>query len=605
MKSLMLFWRIVLEDLSTLCHVSAALDWKYVQRRFEQEGDEFLTLTLPTFAKDFERSLELGKVNDTAFLGFKKRGKLPLFLGGFLDLLFDRATGQLLDATQEELPSRADAVFAVRQLTLMFGKIEKPCTPERERAAFAQYIQCEQELAAWENEVSPYSIQEFRMVFRKLFGRDVLSPLDEDVFNHNLVPKHGPGATADRLVGNGKWDLRTWTDRLEREFPFGEYALPNWHYAYVLDDVQFLEPGQELPVRVISVPKTQKTPRIIAVEPTCMMFVQQAMSQRLVEYISRDPILGCMIGFRDQLPNQELARQGSLDGSLATLDLSEASDRVSNLLVQEAVGSFSNLARGLDACRSRTADVQGEVVHLSKYASMGSALTFPIEAMVFLTCVFHGISKQLNRPADRKLFAEFAESVRVYGDDIVVPVGYVASVVQSLETFGFKVNAHKSFWTGMFRESCGGDYYAGVDVSVTRVRREFPSQRTDVQETVSLVSLRNQMYFAGLWKAVEHLDDLIAVVLPHYPVVNPESPVVGRHSYLEPRGERWSDTLHAPLVRGYVVKSLAPKSPISGEGALLKCLTKEGLQPFEDVRHLERQGRPDAVTLKLRWASPH
>lgn len=626
MRSLMLFWRVVLEELSTWCRVSTDLDWKTVKARFEKEGDEFLTIALPTYAKDLETGLRVGKVGPELFRGFRKRGELPVFLGEFMDILFDRDTGLLHDVDEEDLPLFVDAIFAVRQLTLMFGKINKPCTPAREQRAIDSYIACEEELVQFENSVvanienGDHSwndhLASFRHISSWLF-RDVFTRLDGDVYyssvgrSHEhyspLVPKHGPGITADRLLGNEKYDQVEWTRRLEEGgFPFGEYAIPNWRYNYLLDRVRFLEPGEERPVKVVLVPKTQKTPRVIAVEPTCMQYAQQAIAAALVEYLE-DPSSGLrdMIGFTDQSPNQALAMWGSRDGDLATLDLSEASDRVSNLLVKEMFERWPNLSEAIQSSRSTTADVLGRRITLTKFASMGSALCFPVEAMVFLTIVFHGICTATGRPMGAKLMDEFAPRVRVYGDDIIVPVEFATSVVSSLELFGFKVNDHKSFWTGRFRESCGGEYYAGEDVTVTRVRREFPKQRADVSEVISTVALRNQFYAKGLWMTAKYLDEMVGEVLPHFPTVFEESSVVGRHTILWCEIQRMSEALQVPLVKGYVVDSLIPKSPISGEGALLKCLGKRGLQPFDDPRHLERQGRPDAVRLKLRWREPY
>jgi len=103
-----------------------------------------------------------------------------------------------------------------------------------------------------------------------------------------------------------------------------------------------LSPQEELPTRLVAVPKTQATPRLIAEEPTVMQYIQQAIMQSLVPEIESNLISGSFTGFTDQAPNQLLARKGSEDGSLATLDLSEASDRVANWLVEELFGDFPN-----------------------------------------------------------------------------------------------------------------------------------------------------------------------------------------------------------------------------------------------------------------------
>jgi hypothetical protein len=262
--------------------------------------------------------------------------------------------------------------------------------------------------------------------------------------------------------------------------------------------------------------------------------------------------------------------------------------------------NFPNLERAVDATRSRKADVQGHgVIRLAKFASMGSALCFPIEALVFSTVIFIGIQNALSRPLTLKDISSFRGKVRVYGDDIIVPVKYVRHVISALETYGFKVNAGKSFWNGSFRESCGKDYYAGEDVSVVRVRQFIPESRGNAKEIISTVSLRNQLYNAGLWGTVRHLDRHLERVLKHYPVVGPQSPVLGRVSCLGIPSYRMHIHLHKPIVKGFLQRSRPPISKLDGYGALMKFFLKRGDEPFADRDHLERYGRPDAVDIKL------
>jgi len=595
------------------------MDIKTIHRRIEHEGLSFLTITLPQFGKDFEKSLDQGVVDRRLFTGFRWKGGLPRFLGGFLDHVFDRGTGRLLDD-----PS-IDAILAVRQLSLLFSKVLLPCSDARVEAAMDAFIECEKDVRVADSCLSSSDIEDFRRVSAVLFER-VFTRMDKDIHDLEVRPKHGPGTTADRLLGNQKFDLRTWTTRLERIFPSGEFLLPNWRYYDQLDEVDILEPGQELPVRVVPVPKTLKTPRIIAIEPTAMQYAQQGVLRVILDRLSEDKSLDKMIGFLDQSPNQEMARLGSSDGTLATIDLKEASDRVSNQLVRELVRRWPHLHEALDATRSRKADVPGHgVIRLAKFASMGSALCFPIEAIVFTTLIFIGIERVLNRPLRRSDIEILNDSVRVYGDDLIIPVDYVSSVVHVLESFGIRVNTAKSFWTGRFRESCGKEYYDGHDVSIVKVRRDFPTQRQDATGVVSLVSLRNQLYFAGYWGTVAWLDDHIRKIIRYFPVVDPSSPVQGRYSFLGYETQRMDPALHRPLVRGYVVHARIPQIPLDDTGALLKYLLKHPLydenreemdrkilrglpvlggQPSVDEGHLERSGRPQAVNLKLRWSSP-
>jgi len=611
----MLLWKTLAQECASRCHTSATLDCKTVQGRVEHEGLSFLTITLPTFGKDFERSLDRGWVDRDLFTGFQWKGGLPKLLWGFLDQVFDRTSGVLLDDPD------VDCIRSVRQLTLFCSKMRLPCSPVRVDAAFRAYVQCEQEVRENRLDLESTKLWQFRQASRLLY-QVPLTKVDRDIYYlDDVIPKHGPGATAEKLTSNGKYRLKTWTKRLEKIFPCGEFLLPNWRHWRELEDVDILEPGDEIPVRVISVPKTLKTPRIIGIEPTAMQYAQQAILPKLLEGLFEVNHLRSFIGIDDQDPNREMAKEGSSKGNLATLDLSEASDRVSNQLVCTMLCDHPHLFEAVQAARSWKADVPGEgVIALSKFASMGSALCFPIEAMVFLSIVFVGIQKSLRTQLTPKLIESFRGKVRVYGDDIIVPVDHVSSVIEALEAYGLKVNSNKSFWTGRFRESCGKEYYAGDDVSVVKCRSMLPNSRRHAQEAISTVELRNQLYKAGYWATCRWLDDRLKEVLIHYPRVADSSPVLGRHSFLGYETQRIGEHLQNPLVRGYVVSAKSPSDKLDGIAALLKCLLRstrasmverpdnsprlDHLDPLVAEEHLERAGRPHAVNIKLRWSPP-
>jgi hypothetical protein len=582
LKSLNILLKQVLVESGTLCHTSTAMDLKTIYGRVEDEGVSFLTITLPNFGKDLEKGLDQGFVDRNLFHGFSWKGGLPRFLGGFLDLIFDRSTGRLL-----ERPS-IDAIHSLRQITLMFGKVELECADWRTKAAFDKYVSTEQEVRDADKNFHGDRKANFGRIASMLFG-NVLSKVDSNVYYGEIVPKHGSGATADKVKGNAKYLQTEWTDRLEEFFPHGEYLFPSWsHFLDSKEPLTFLDPGSERPAKVISVPKTLKTPRLIAMEPVAMQYAQQGLLEAIVKAIREDDISRNLISWDDQKPNQHLAKLGSSSGELATLDLSEASDRVSNQHVRHLLRNHSHFAGAVDACRSRKADVDGHgVLRLAKFASMGSALCFPMEAIVFCTVIFMGIEKCLNRSLTMKDVKSLIGKVRVYGDDIIVPVEYVGPVVSELEAFGFKVNTNKSFWTGKFRESCGKDYYDGHDVSIVRVRSLLPEQRGHVPEIISTVSLRNQLYYAGYWSTVKWLDGIIEGLIP-FPYVLPTSPAIGRWSFLGHETERIHPTLHKPLVKAAVVVSKLPQSNLDGSGALLKYFLKRSELPYADREHLVR-----------------
>jgi len=596
----MLFLRVVLDDIENRCCISTSLDYKTIEARVKHEGLSFLTITLPSFGKDFEKSLDLGFVAPNLFKGFSRRGAIPEFLGGLLESVFDRTSGVLLP-----VEGTAEVIRAVRQITLMFGKMALPCSDERRDAAFAAYMQCELDVRDSDRKLDRSSTEDYQRIGALLF-REMYTELDLAVYQGSILPKHGPGSTAEKLLGNKKYNQREWTQRLETYFPSGSFLFSSW--SFFLENADCLvihEPGAERPVRVVDVPKTLKTPRIIALEPTCMQYVQQGLLEQIVEGIQRNYSLRTFISWEFQQPNQLLAQKGSSDGTLATLDLSEASDRVSNQHVRLLLANHPHLMGAVDACRSRKADVPNHgVIRLAKFASMGSALCFPFESMVFLTLIFLGIERALNTRLTGKLIKSFHGKVRVYGDDIIVPVEFVHSVIQTLEAFGLKVNGNKSFWTGKFRESCGKEYYNGRDVSITRVRRKFPTSRKHTAELISTVSLRNQLFVGGYDGAVELLDSWIERLIP-FPVTEPTSSLLGKWSYEPYKAQRMHPYLHVPLVKGVEVTYSLPKSFLDGSGALMKWFLKRDDLPFIDENHLQYAGRPVSVDIKTRWRKPY
>jgi len=457
-----------------------------------------------------------------------------------------------------------------------------------------------------------------RVAYRRVAGllwSGLLCAVDARIHRKGVKPHHSNGATADGTSGNLKYNHQQWTSRLEKVFPHWEMLIPSESFLSEMDEVIFAEPGAETPVKVITVPKTLKTPRIIAMEPVHMQYVQQGILSAMREEIARDDNARSFVMFDSQLPNQMLAREGSISKELATLDLSEASDRVNIVHVSDLLARHSLTREAVFASRSLKARVPGHgVIPLAKFASMGSAMTFPIESLVFMTVVFVGIENALNRPLTSRDIKSLRGKVRTYGDDIIVPVRYVSAVMEALALYGFKVNQRKSFWTGKFRESCGSEWYDGHDVSIVRIRRTLPKSREDVQEIVSTVALRNNLYKLGLWSTAGHLDEVLRKLIP-FPNIEETSSLLGRLSVFPNQEVRWCPDRHIPLVKGMVVQPVVPRDHLEGYGALMKWFLhatheNDGMNPdFRNskdvspmsVDHLERFGRPISVRIKCKW----
>jgi hypothetical protein len=594
-KSLKCLVRCLLLDAGALCDVDVARDIETALARFEEEGIPFLTVTLPSYCAAFEEALRVGSISSVPFPNFRKRGGYPLFLGGMLRMVFNPEGG----AVRED--ASADAVQAVRQVTSFLGKIFQVCSERYQKRSVEAYITCEKELESQQSISADY-LDRLGNVAVRYFG-SILTGVDQDLFRNELVPGHGPGSTADGMYGNQKYDLRGWSDNLEPLMPSADYLIPNSRHHAVLDDVQFFEPGTEPPVKVVLVPKTARKARVIAMEPSWKQYAQQALLRSFAERMAGDPV----VDISDQSGNQLLAQLGSLDGSFATLDMSEASDRVTVEVVRAVFRRTPLLLQALLAVRSGTASLPcGDIIPLRKYASMGSAVCFPVQTIVFATVVLDAVEQAVNSSSRLDLSTrQIRACVRVFGDDIVVSTPFVHHAIDSLNQIGMRLNPHKSFWTGKFRESCGGDFFRGLDVTYAKLRQLPPRSRRDASGVLSLIAFRNHLYERGFWKTAGRIDDLVRHLGLPLPIVEKTSPVMGRYSCCFAwRGERIHPSYQSPLVKGVVVKTRSPKSESSDVGRLLKCLLPRRVEPFYDKEHLLRSGRPDRVRIKVGMGQP-
>jgi hypothetical protein len=600
-------------DCMTMSGADLSRDVQTLKERVGDEGESFIAITLPAYAKDFERSLELGRIDPGSFNHFKKvKGTgVPAFLQGLLFNVFDRS-GALLPQ-----PS-TDCIRFVRQICLFGKKIERECTKKRLHDAVEGYVRCDDEI------VTPDVDAEFTRVFRAV-SREIVSSLRLEDAIDVLEPRHGPGQTRERITGNQKYVFRRWYRRLcDSGFTWSQYGRfsPEIHPEEGVSPPVLVEPGDEDPVRVVFVPKTQKSPRVIAVEPVCMQYAQQALKDELVNSLEKGLYTSGHVNFRDQEVNQDLAHTASIDGKLATLDMSEASDRVSLAHVELMLEEFPNTLEAWKACRSTRAELpDGRVIDLKKFASMGSALCFPVESMVFFISIITSRLIAAQQAPTRRSILNARRDVYVYGDDLIVPAGEARSICSDLEAFGFKVNVSKSFWNGKFRESCGKDCYAGVEVTPVYLRRDLPSDGGDASALVSLVATANQLYSGGFVLASTVIKDAVEKILGPLPQVTEDSAAIG---WLFPSGtrprRRWNRFLQRLEMNLWVPHSPKQLDPLQGDAALVKCSKLIGrnllsfttnlwswIEDFSAVAsdHLEYSPRPYALTLKRRWISAY
>lgn len=214
-------------------------------------------------------------------------------------------------------------------------------------------------------------------------------------------------------------------------------------YGAFVSDSQ-LSIGNEL----FTVPKSDAIDRVCAKEPDWNMYFQKGLGLMIRRRLKR-----VNIDLNDQSINKDLARIGSLKNNLATLDLSSASDSITTELVYKLLPT--DWFKHLDALRCTLGKLpNGKVAKWNLFSTMGNGFTFELESLIFwamakATCYTLGIKGR----------------VSVYGDDIIVPTAAAKPLIELLEYCGFKTNEEKTFYEGPFRESCGGHYYNGTDVT--------------------------------------------------------------------------------------------------------------------------------------------
>jgi len=603
-QDLLLVCRSILMDAAAKCYtdiVSIRRDLITIRSRLSHESVSFVTITLPTFGKEFEKALDRARITASDFQGWKKRMCLPAFLQGFTRLVFDAGTGELLDD-----PDIA-AIEGIRQIAYSFKKLSLQCTPERECKALSGYKEVECILS---DAVPSGDADLFNQVSRLLWG----NVLNEQYDCSQYIPRHGPGQTAERISGNRKYAHRSWHERLEPFFPSDLFLMSCYTQLDDVGDgiegVQYVVEENELPVRVVLVPKTLKGPRIIAIEPVCMQYAQQALASYLIRKLESHWITGGHLNFSDQTINQRLAVSASSDQSLATIDLSEASDRVSLSLVSDMLSVHRDFHDAVMACRSQAAQLPtGEILNLKKFASMGSALCFPVEAMFFFTLITCALLKRQELPVTLRNISNVTRSVYVYGDDIIIPVDEVEIVTETLTSFNCKVNTDKSFWTGKFRESCGMDAFDGCEVTPTYIHHFRPSNKGQVAEIASLIATSNLLYKKGYWLTASLFKDWIEELLGQLPVIKETSPGLGWHSYQNGFNyDTWNRVLHRFEINTYVLRPVYQNDPLDGWSALLKFFLSSALRPSfaaVDEDHLSRSPRSGTSSMKRRRTTPY
>lgn len=239
---------------------------------------------------------------------------------------------------------------------------------------------------------------------------------------------------------------------------------PSWESQTTLNGQFRVVSGNVL----FTVPKSTTIDRVACKEPDMNMFMQKGVGNFIRKRLKKFGI-----NLNDQSINQRLSQVGSKDNSLATLDLSSASDSISTQLVYELLPLDWFLL--LDRLRCKITVIDGEEHENHMFSSMGNGFTFELESLLF-----YAITRAV------AYLRGVRGSISVYGDDIICPSVLAAPLETVLNYFGFLVNLDKSFSDGPFRESCGAHWYAGY--AVTPFYHKSP-----ITEIVDLIHFLNSL----------------------------------------------------------------------------------------------------------------
>lgn len=412
--------------------------------------------------------------------------------------------------------------------------------------------------------------------------------------------KHGPGAVAERKKFWEKSQFSNWPRKLQTTFPF---ELCGTTAGFTGDRPQ----NHEVASRLLAVPKTVKSPRLIAAEPVAHQWCQQLVLNFFFSQCRKTFRGSSFIDFRDQSLSADLVIQASRDRSLSTVDLSEASDRLSCWTVERIFRSSRSILTALHAARTRylqdgvneSHSVNMGFLKLKKFASQGTAVTFPVMSLTML-CL--ALASSVEGDITWKNIWKYRDQVRVFGDDIILPTHGYERLLRVMELCQLKVNVAKSYTTGYFRESCGADGYKGHDVTPVCPKVIVATDATSQQ---ALLDYTNNLFNKGLWHASDALFSHLPPLLQRGLRVVAKSDVAirGLTSYCGSDEShlrtRWNSRLHRYEVKVWFLSDRPVERPRDDFSALLDFFTSK--HSHEQARTVSRYAESRKTKHGLRW----
>jgi hypothetical protein len=617
-------------------------DLERLSSAVEHHGILFFLDVMPAFRKHFDKCLSNGCLTPSGLIHFgsAKRGEtVPRLFRGLTLRIFDRIGTLRFDADP-------NAIRCLRQILGSVRKLRVDCGLQNRRKAVKEFFDIENEIPKpsefWaqssEEEIEPDDNLSFETATRtvalplfeshahgEVFDRPgllrtlqqvadlVCSSLGEfDPFAHRA--KHGPGAVTDFKFGDDKYRFRSWSRRLDKVFPYSDFGVANFS-LWVDNVLQNEVPGDsDLPAKLAAVPKTITKPRLIAVESVASQWCQQILLDFFCTRIE-NTLLRSFISFRKQEYNGELALRASHEQSHATIDLSNASDRISCWHIERLFRRSRGLLHALRSTRTAwlRQDICGHLpryTYLRKYSTMGNGTTFPVQSLFFLAAAIAcELYVHKRRVSFKEVRALAGKQIRVFGDDIITPNTSSGVLVELLHHLGLKVNDSKTFEQGKFKESCGVDAFDGHNVTTVSIM-DVP-QRAKPGTIVSTVDVHNNLLVAGYFRTAAYVRKMAE---PHcrkirevahgsgsfgwYPnPLIPAVPATLRSKYCKDR--------QIQLVHAALVTTKQPRHAALGNSGVLQYHTEAPKRVTSAVSTLGYPLRRAQVRLGLGWVPLH
>jgi len=440
-------------------------------------------------------------------------------------------------AKLKPLPQEIDTIRIMNQLLKYPKRFSANDDKSLQKACEDDFSTRQGQLLVNERTKHPYSTSYTielvkQVIFDMIPWDDLCEKLETSLANHEFRLTPGSARDAKPILASKLFQIaKNCPDALPGVFGY----QPSLRAGFLGDPDDYGDT-----VKLCSVPKNYKTYRMIAMEDTWRAVTARALVDIIETYLPEG------IKLRDQTYNQKLCLYASMTKSLATIDLSAASDSITrNMISWLFPERFVSIVNKVTPKYYETSS--GQRRKLVSFATMGNPLTFITECIVFYAAdiaaeiVYHYGSRPdptISFNVDNTTFE--LPIPGVYGDDQIVRNDCYDTTVAILDHLGFTINMAKSYsGNSQYRESCGKEYYGGEDISAIY----YP--RHQIHGELVANALQNRVYRDGI---TQELTDTLTTLVS-----------------LQQRLMRFS--VEAGRVASEIITILFPKMTISSVGS--------------------------------------